>query len=108
MMWVAAWGQNWPPKGRAQAIVLGGETVTLGGDTLLDAAASGLDKYAQQAGLPAPVIRLARYADLATAVGGAGYVLHAILNPHQRAFQTQFAPPAAAGEAAASRSRRLA
>ena len=91
-----------------QAIVLGGETVTLGGDTLLDAASSGLDKYAQQAGLPAPVIRLARYADLATAVGGASYVLHAILNPHQRALQTQFAPPAAAGEAAVGRSRRLA
>ena len=38
LTWVAAWGQNWPPTGWAQAIVLGGETVTLGGDTLLDAA----------------------------------------------------------------------
>lgn len=75
-----------------QAIVLGGETVTLGGDSFLDAASAVLEKFAQQAGLPAPVVRLARYADLATAVGGAAYVLHAVLNPHQRALQTQYAP----------------
>lgn len=78
-----------------QAIVLGGETITLGGDTLLDAATEVLTNYAQRAGLPAPVVRLTRYSDLATAVGGAAYVLHAILNPHQRALHTQYAPPGA-------------
>ena len=92
-----------------QAIVLGGETVTLGGDMLLDVASSVLDKYARQAGLPAPLIRLARYSDLATAVGGAAYVLHAILNPHQRALQTQYAPPLEnALESALGHSRGLA
>lgn len=79
-----------------QTIVLGGETVTLGGDTLLDSATEVLASYAQRAQLPAPAIRLARYSDLATAVGGAAYVLHTILNPHQRALHTQYAPPGTA------------
>jgi predicted NBD/HSP70 family sugar kinase/DNA-binding XRE family transcriptional regulator len=78
-----------------QTIVLGGETVTLGGDTLLDAARERLDDSARRAGLKAPAVRLARYSDLATAVGGAAYVLHAILNPHQPALHTQYLPPAA-------------
>ena len=73
-----------------QTIVLGGETVTLGGDTLLDAATNVLASYAQRVGLPAPAIRLTKYADLATAVGGAGYALHAILNPYQRALNTRY------------------
>ncbi len=77
-----------------QSIVLGGETVTLGGDTLLDAATAALGDYARRAGLSAPPLRLARYSDLATAVGGAAYVLHAILNPHQPALHTQYAEPA--------------
>jgi hypothetical protein len=64
--------------------------VTLGGDTLLDAATEVLARYAQRAGLTAPVVKTARYADLATAVGGAAYVLHAILNPHQQALQSQY------------------
>jgi predicted NBD/HSP70 family sugar kinase len=75
-----------------QVIVLGGETVTLGGDTLLDAATEVLSRYAQRAGLTAPVVKVARYSDLATAVGGAAYALHAMLNPHQPALHTQYVP----------------
>jgi predicted NBD/HSP70 family sugar kinase len=76
-----------------QAIMLGGETIELGGDTLVDAATEVLAEYAKRAGLQAPAVRLARYSDLATAVGGAAYVLHAILNPHQPALHTAYAPP---------------
>lgn len=75
-----------------QVIVLGGETVTLGGDTLLDAATEVLSRYAERAGLTAPVVKTARYSDLATAVGGAAYALHAMLNPHQPALHSQYVP----------------
>jgi predicted NBD/HSP70 family sugar kinase len=73
-----------------QVIVLGGETVTLGGSVLLDATTSVLADYAARAGLKPPRLRLARYGDLAAAVGGAAYVLHAALNPHQPALHAQF------------------
>jgi predicted NBD/HSP70 family sugar kinase len=73
-----------------QAIVLGGETVALGGDSLLDAATSVLDDYARRAGMPAPPTRVSRFADMATAVGGAAYVLHALLHPQQRALHTRY------------------
>lgn len=73
-----------------QVIVLGGETVTLGGDTLLDAATEVLSRYALRAGLTAPLVKTARYSDLATAVGGAAYVLHAMLNPHQAALHSHY------------------
>lgn len=73
-----------------QTIVLGGETVTLGGDTLLDAATSVLAECAARAGLTPPGIRLARYAEFATAAGGAAYALHAALNPHHPALHTQY------------------
>ena len=73
-----------------QAIVLGGETVTLGGDALLDATTTVLDDYASRAGLKPPRVRLARYGDLAAAVGGAAYVLHAALHPHQPALHTRY------------------
>lgn len=78
-----------------QSIVLGGETVGLGGDTLLDSATMVLADYARRAGMAAPSVRLSRYSDLSTAVGGAAYVLHAILNPHQPALHTQYALPVA-------------
>ena len=73
-----------------QVIVLGGETVSLGGDTLLNATTGVLADYAARAGLTPPGVRLARYSDLATAVGGAAYVLHATLHPHQLALHTQY------------------
>ena len=43
--------------------VLGGETVSLGGNTLLDATKTVLDDHASRAGLKAPRRTLARYAD---------------------------------------------
>jgi predicted NBD/HSP70 family sugar kinase len=73
-----------------QAIVLGGETVTLGGEALLAATRSVLDDYAARAGLKAPRVKLARYGDLAAAVGGAAYVLHAALHPHQPALHSRY------------------
>ena len=77
-----------------QVIVLGGEAVTLGGDTLVGAATRVLTDYAERAGLPAPAVRLTRHGDLAIAVGGAGYVLHALLNPYQSALHAPYPSPA--------------
>jgi predicted NBD/HSP70 family sugar kinase len=65
-----------------QVIVLGGETVTLGGDNFLDAAIRRLELFAEAAGLPAPTVRVAKYGELATAVGGAAFVLHSLLRPY--------------------------
>jgi predicted NBD/HSP70 family sugar kinase len=73
-----------------QTIVLGGETITFGKDALLDAAIATLADYAGRAGLEPPRVRAARYSDFATAVGGAAYVLHATLHPHQPALHTQY------------------
>lgn len=77
-----------------QVIVLGGETVTLGGEILVDTASQVLAHYAGRAGLQAPKVKLTRYSDFAVAVGGAAYVLHAILNPHQRSLHIRYAPEA--------------
>jgi predicted NBD/HSP70 family sugar kinase len=74
-----------------QGIVLGGETVTLGGNALLDATRAILNDYASRARLTPPQVKLARYGDLAAAVGGAAYVLHAALHPHQPALHTRYA-----------------
>jgi predicted NBD/HSP70 family sugar kinase len=73
-----------------QTIVLGGETVTLGGDVLLDSATRVLADFASRAGLKPPAVRIARHGDLATAIGGAAYVLHATLHPHQSALHTEY------------------
>ncbi len=68
-----------------RAIVLGGETIALGGQRLLDAALTTLEGYAMRAGLPMPVVRVARHGELATAVGGAAFALHALLRPYLQA-----------------------
>lgn len=68
------------------AIVLGGETVALGGETLLDAACEVLAEVSVKVGLQAPVVRRARFAERAAAVGGAAFVLHATLSPQQPAI----------------------
>lgn len=73
-------------------IVLGGETVALGGDVLMDAACAVLLDISSKVGLPAPIVRRARFAERAAAVGGAAFVLHATLNPQQPAFHTLPAP----------------
>ncbi len=65
------------------AIVLGGETVALGGDFLMDSACEVLAGISAKTGLSAPVVRRARYAERAAAVGGAAFVLHATLHPRQ-------------------------
>ena len=65
-----------------KAIVLGGETVVLGDAHFLDAATARLARFARDVGLPAPPVRLARYAELATAAGGAAFALHALLLPY--------------------------
>ncbi|MGN6525830.1 MAG: ROK family transcriptional regulator [Burkholderiaceae bacterium] len=65
-----------------KAIVLGGEAVTLGGAHFLDAARARLGRFAADAGLPPPQLRVARYGTLATAVGGAAFALHALLRPY--------------------------
>ena len=72
-------------------IVLGGETVALGGEALMDTACGVLADVAARVGLPAPAVRLARHAERAAAVGGASYVLHATLNPHQPTSHTPYA-----------------
>jgi predicted NBD/HSP70 family sugar kinase len=64
-----------------KAIVLGGEAVTLGGAYFLDAAVERLAAFGHDAGVAPPAIRVAKYGDLATAVGGAAFALHALLRP---------------------------
>ena len=64
-----------------KAIVLGGEAVTLGGEHFLDAAVGRLARFGEDAGIAPPAIRVAKYGDLATAVGGAAFALHALLRP---------------------------
>jgi predicted NBD/HSP70 family sugar kinase len=61
-------------------IVLGGETVERGAE-FLDPALSAVQQFAAEAGIAPPQIRIARYGSLATAVGGAAYVLHCMLRP---------------------------
>ncbi len=65
-----------------QTIVLGGETVNLGGSAFLDTVTTVLRRYAHAADLPMPALRVARYGELASAVGGAAFVLHALLRPY--------------------------
>lgn len=65
-----------------QAIVLGGETVALGGALFIDAAIGRLSDFATQAGLAVPQVRVARHGELATAVGGAAFAMHSLLRPY--------------------------
>ena len=64
-----------------KAIVLGGEAVTLGGAHFLDAAVERLARFGRDAGIEPPAIRVAKYGDLAIAVGGAAFALNALLRP---------------------------
>lgn len=70
-------------------------TLVLGGPScirypaLLQMAQATLHEYADGAGMPAPVVRPARYGLLASAVGAAALVLHQVLRPmHPRAHRT--------------------
>ena len=64
-----------------KAIVLGGEAVTLGGAHFLDAAVARLARFGDDAGMAPPEVRVAKYGDLAIAVGGAAFALNALLRP---------------------------
>jgi predicted NBD/HSP70 family sugar kinase len=64
-----------------KAIVLGGEAVTLGGAHFLEAAVERLARFGRDAGVAPPAVRVARYGDLAVAVGGAAFALDALLRP---------------------------
>ncbi len=66
-----------------RAIVLGGEVVSLGGSAFVEPALATLARYAQAAGVAAPQVRVGRFNELAAAVGGAAYALHALMNPYQ-------------------------
>lgn len=65
-----------------KAIVLGGEAVTIGGDSFVQPALGVLARYAERAGVPAPSVRVARFNELAAAVGGAAYALYSLLHPY--------------------------
>ena len=67
------------------SIVVGGPSCTRYPE-LLQIAQATLGQYAASAGMPAPVVRPARYGLLAAAVGAAALVLHQMLRPmHPRA-----------------------
>jgi predicted NBD/HSP70 family sugar kinase len=70
-----------------KSIVLGGEAVALGGQDFVDAALQVLGDYADAAGVSAPAVRLARFTELAVAVGGAGYALYSLMHPYQALLQ---------------------
>ena len=72
-----------------KSIVLGGETVARGGSAFVDAALEVLAGYAEAAGVRAPPVRLARYLELAVAVGGAGYALYALMHPYHALMQAR-------------------
>ncbi len=63
-----------------RAIVAGGKSC-VGTPELLARAVDEVHRYAQRAGMPAPVVRAARNGLLAPAVGGAALVLHHFLRP---------------------------
>lgn len=81
-----------------QVVVLGGEVVSLGGEPFIEAALARLHGDAGRAGLPPVPIRVSRFGDLATAIGGAAFALHAMLRPLAvQAIAPLGAAPAAAG-----------
>jgi predicted NBD/HSP70 family sugar kinase len=66
-----------------QAIVLGGETVALGGESFVEPALATLARYATAAGAQSPAVRVSRYNELAAAVGGAAFAMYSLMNPYQ-------------------------
>jgi predicted NBD/HSP70 family sugar kinase len=71
-----------------RAIVLGGKSCT-NHPGLLQAAFKVVERQAEAAGMPAPDLRLARYGDLAAAVGAAALALHEYLRPLQPDARTR-------------------
>lgn len=62
-----------------QLIVLGGETVALGGADLVEPARRALADAAARTGWTAPLLRVTRFGERAVAVGGAALVLRRLL-----------------------------
>jgi predicted NBD/HSP70 family sugar kinase len=71
-----------------RAIVLGGKSCT-NHPGLLQAAFKVVECQAEAAGMPAPDLRLARYGELAAAVGAAALALHEYLRPLQPDARTR-------------------
>ncbi len=82
-----------------RAIVLGGKSCT-GDARFAEAAFAQVRRHAEAAGMPAPALRIARYGELAAAVGAAALALHEYLRPLQpdararRARAARIAAPA--------------
>jgi predicted NBD/HSP70 family sugar kinase len=82
-----------------RAIVLGGKSCT-GDARLAEAAFAQVRRHAEAAGMRAPALRIARYGELAAAVGAAALALHEYLRPLQpdararRARAARIAAPA--------------
>lgn len=71
-----------------QLIVLGGETVALGGADFVEPARQVLADAAARTGWTAPVLRVTRFGERAVAVGGAALVLRRLLQVHPAAAGT--------------------
>lgn len=69
-------------------LVVGGPTC-IGQSHRVQAAQDTLDAYARSAGMVAPVVQVARYGLLASAVGAAALVLHHLLRPVQHSNERQ-------------------
>ncbi|MNG30872.1 hypothetical protein D3C84_1165770 [compost metagenome] len=63
--------------------MIGGDSCA-GHPQLLEQARATVERHADAAGLPAPLLRAARYGALAPAVGAAAFVLHEYLRPLHR------------------------
>ena len=72
----------------AWLVVLGGKSCT-NHPGLLQAAFEVVQRQADAAGMPAPDLRLARYGELAAAVGAAALALHEYLRPLQPDARTR-------------------
>lgn len=71
-----------------QLIVLGGETVALGGADLVEPARQVLADAAARTGWTPPVLRVTRFGERAVAMGGAALVLRRLLQVHAPADGT--------------------
>ena len=72
--------QNLDVMFNPRVVVVGGQSCSTHAD-LLEGAARTVQAYARSAGVPAPVVRGARYGLLAAAVGAAAVALHRYLRP---------------------------
>ena len=72
--------QNLDVMFNPRVVVVGGQSCSTHAD-LLEGAARSVQAYARSAGVPAPVVRGARYGLLAAAVGAAAVALHRYLRP---------------------------